>query len=163
MKQPRITKKKVLSYLLTAGVVVLFYIIFYTPTLKLPVKWASFWGGIEAEPSYIPFNYKESYMTNTSCGKGCDKVKFHYISTNTTLVVTATNDVSWNDDPKWNKKYKIKGTKYFYQEKNGKQYLDWEVTKEKLELEIEYKGVNKLAKSEVVKIANSIKADGNSY
>jgi hypothetical protein len=99
-------------------------------------------------------------MTVTSCGKNCDKVKLHYISKNAELVITATDYVSWVDDPKWNKEHRIKGTKYFYQEKNDKQYLDWEEEKEELELTVEYQGENKLTKTEIVKIADSIKADG---
>lgn len=61
--------------------------------------------------------------------------------------------------PNWDKRKKIKGTKYYYQEKIGSQYLDWEDTKKELELEIEYKGEDKLAKSEIVKIASSIKLE----
>ena len=46
----------------------------------MPISWAGAWIGIEAEPSYIPFDYNKSYMTTTSCGKRCDKLKLHYIS-----------------------------------------------------------------------------------
>ncbi|WHY69605.1 hypothetical protein [Neobacillus sp. SuZ13] len=160
MENKRITKKKILKYLLTIGGVVLVYVIFYSPTLKMPISWSGAWVGIEAEPSYIPFEYSKSYMTTTSCGKRCDKLKLHYLSKKTELVITATDYVSWYDDPKWDKIHKIKGTKYFYQEKNGKQYLDWEEEKEELELTVEYKGEKKLAKSEIVKIANTIEAEG---
>ncbi|WP_144555970.1 hypothetical protein [Bacillus sp. X1(2014)] len=160
MEHLRITKKKVLKYFLIVSVVVLFVVIFYTPILKMPISWAGSWVGIEAEPGYIPFEYSKSYMTSSSCGKRCDKLKLHYISKKTELVVTATNNVSWYNDPKWDKKNRIKGTRYFYKEKNGKQYLDWEDEKEELELTVEYQGENKLAKSEIVKIANSIKAEG---
>lgn len=141
------------------GFAVLFIIIFYTPSIKMPISWANFMVGITAEPNYLPFEYSKSYMTVTRCGKNCETVKFHYNSTKAEIVVTADEEVSWYDDPKWDKKTKIKGTKYFYQEKNGKQHLYWEEAKEELELEIEYKGENKLSKSEIIKIANSIKAE----
>ncbi|KKI92772.1 hypothetical protein WQ54_07795 [Bacillus sp. SA1-12] len=160
MKHQRIIKGKVLRTLLIVGVFVLFFVMFYTPSLRMPISWAPFWVGIKAEPSYIPFEYSESYMTSTSCGKNCHKLKIHYLSTEAELVVTATDYVSWYDDPKWDKEALIKGTKYYYHEKNGKQYWYWEVEKEELELAIEYKSENELAKSEIVKIANSIKADG---
>lgn len=141
------------------GFAVLFIIIFYTPSIKMPISWANFMVGITAEPKYLPFEYSKSYMTVTRCGKNCETVKFHYISTKAEIVVTADEEVSWYDDPKWDKKTKIKETKYFYQEKNGKQHLYWEEAKEGLELEIKYKGENKLSKSEIIKIANSIKAE----
>lgn len=160
MEHLRITKKKVLKYLLIVSAVVLFFVIFYTPILKMPISWAGSWVGIEAEPGYIPIEYSKSYMTTSSCGKRCDKLKLHYISKKAELVITATDYVSWYNDPKWDKKNRIKGTKYFYKEKNGKQYIDWEEEKEELELTVEYQGENKLAKSEIVKIANSIKAEG---
>ena len=73
----RITKKKVLKYLLIVSAVVLFFVIFYTPILKMPISWAGSWVGIEAEPGYIPIEYSKSYMTTSSCGKRCDKLKLH--------------------------------------------------------------------------------------
>lgn len=156
MEQKQITKKKLLSYLLTGGIFILLFLIFTTPILKMPVGWADFLGLVKAEPSYFPFEYKKRYMTATSCGRYCQTVEYHYTATKTELVVTATEKVSWYDDPKWDKDTKIKGTKYYYQDKNQKQYLYWKEEKEELELEIEYKGENKLTKSEIVKIANSV-------
>lgn len=156
MEQKKITKKKLLSYLMTGGIVVLLIIIFNTSFLRMPVGWADFLGLVKAEPSYFPFEYKKRYMTATSCGRYCQTVEYHYTATKTELVVTATEKVSWYDDPKWDKDTKIKGTKYYYQDKNQKQYLYWKEEKEELELEIEYKGENKLIKSEIVKIANSV-------
>jgi hypothetical protein len=159
LDRKRIMKKKVLKYLLIIGLAVLYFIIIYTPSIKMPISWANFVVGITAEPSFIPFDYSKSYMTATRCGRNCNTVKFHYNSTKAEIVVTADEDVSWYNDPKWDKKTKIKGTKYYYREKNGRQHLYWEESKEALELEVEYKGENKLSKSEIVKIANSIKAE----
>ncbi|WHY69664.1 hypothetical protein [Neobacillus sp. SuZ13] len=104
MENQRITNKKVLKYLLIVVAAVLVYVIFYSPTLKMPISWAGAWVAIEAEPSYIPFEYSKSYMTTTSCGKRCDKLKLHYLSKKAELVITATDYVSWYDDPKWDKK-----------------------------------------------------------
>jgi hypothetical protein len=157
LEQKKITKKKLLSYLISGGIFVLLFLIFTTPILKMPVSWAGFLGLIKAEPSYFPFEYNKSYMTANSCGRNCQTVKYHYTATKTELVVTATEKVSWYNDPKWEKETKIKGTKYHYQDKNQKQYLYWKEEKEELELEIEYKGENKLTKSEIVKIASSVK------
>lgn len=159
MNRKRITKKKVLKYLLIIGLAIVYFIIFYTPSIKMPVSWDNFVVGITAEPNYIPFDYSTSYLTATRCGRNCNTVKFHYNSTKAEIVVTADEEVSWYNNPKWDKKTKIKGTKYYYREKNGRQHLYWEESKEELELEIEYKGENKLSKSEIVKIANSIKAE----
>jgi hypothetical protein len=152
-------QEKVLKYLLIGVSAVLFIIIFYTPTLKMPISWAGFLGIIKAEPSYYPFETNKSYMTVTSCGKNCQTANYHYISAKSELVVTITQHVSWYNDPKWDKRKKIKGTKYFYQEKSGSQYLYWEDTTKELELKIEFKGKDKLAKSEIVKIASSIKLE----
>ena len=159
LDRKRMTKKKVLKYLLIIGLAVLYFIIFYTPSFKMPISWANLVVGISVEPNYIPFEYSKSYMTATGCGRNCHTAKFHYISTKAEMVITADEEVSWYNDPKWDKKTKIKGTKYYYREKNGRQHLYWEEEKEELELEIEYKGENKLSKSEIVKIANSIKAE----
>ncbi|MBM7691141.1 hypothetical protein JOC77_000546 [Peribacillus deserti] len=153
----QITKKKLLRYLLTGGIFVLLFLIFTTPILKMPVSWADFLGLIKTEPSYIPFEYNKSYMAATSCGRNCQTVEYHYTVTKTELVVTATEKVSWYNDPKWDKETKIKGTKYYYQDKNQRQYLYWKEDKQEIELEIEYKGENKLTKSEIVRIANSVK------
>jgi hypothetical protein len=152
-------KKKVLKYLLIGVCVLLTIIFFYTPAIKMPISWAGFLGIIKAEPSYYPFETYKSYMTVTSCGKNCQTANYHYLSTKAELVVTATQHVSWYNDPKWDKRTKIKGTNYYYQENSHTQYLYWRDTKKDLELEIQYKGKDELAKSEIVKIASSIKPE----
>jgi hypothetical protein len=155
----RITKKRVVKYLVIIGFVLLYYIIFYTPSFKMPISWANPVSGITVEANYLPFDVKKSYFTPLSCGRNCNTAKFHYISTKAEIIITADEEVSWYNEPKWDNKTKIKGTKYYFQEKSGRQHLYWKEPKEELELEIEYKGENELSKSEIVKIANSIKAE----
>ncbi|MDR7071650.1 hypothetical protein [Fictibacillus barbaricus] len=159
MKHKRMTEKKVLKYFLVLGVF-LYLLTFLTPVIHLPIGWSNVFVGIQAEPSYLPFKYEKSYMTSRSCGKSCEKLKLHYEAPDTELLILATDYVSWYDDPKWDKRTKIKGTKYFYREKNKKQYLYWKEEKEELELGIEYKGENSLPQSEMVKIADSITPEG---
>lgn len=125
----------------------------------MPISWASPVAGITVEANYLPFDYSKSYFTPISCGRNCNTAKFHYIATKAEIIITADEEVSWYNDPKWDKKTKIKGTKYYYREKNGRQHLYWMEPNEELELEIEYKGEKKLSKSEIVKIASSIKAE----
>ncbi|WP_223596670.1 hypothetical protein [Neobacillus bataviensis] len=116
--------------------------------------------GIKAEPRYIPIDYQESYATIKSCGKRCDILNIIYDGSNERLVVTATNYVSWYDDPKWDKNTNIPRTNYYYQNKNGKQLLFWKDEEEELELGLEYSGEKSLPKKELIKIARSIKAEG---
>ena len=151
-----------MKYLLICGVS-LYLLTFLTPVIHLPISWSNVLVGIQAEPGYLPFKYEKSYMTSRSCGKNCEKLKLHYEAPDTELLILASDYVSQYDVPKWDKKTKIKETKYFYREKNKKQYLYWKEEKEELELAIEYKGKKRQSKSEMVKIADSIRADGRQF
>ncbi|MFX3623458.1 MAG: DUF4367 domain-containing protein [Ectobacillus sp.] len=50
----------------------------------------------------------------------------------------------------------IYSTNYYYQNKDAKQLLFWREEKEKLELELEYTGIKRLSKEELIKIAKSV-------
>jgi hypothetical protein len=102
------------------------------------VGWTNMIVGIEAEPTYVPIDYQKSYATIRTCGRRCEVVNLIYQGSNEKLVVIATDYVSWADDPKWDKNKLIPGTDYFYQNKKGKQKLNWKNEKEELELGLEY-------------------------
>lgn len=152
--------KKYWKFLLIGVCVLLYLLFFHTNLIRYPVGWTNMIVGIEAEPTYIPIDYQKSYATIRSCGKRCEIVRLIYKGSNEKLVVIATNYVSWADDPKWDKNIIVPGTNYYYQNKNGKQLLNWKDEKEELELGLEYTGERSLPKEEFIKIANSIKAEG---
>ncbi|WP_163102405.1 hypothetical protein [Peribacillus alkalitolerans] len=152
--------KKWWKFLLIGVGALLFWIVFYSNLIRYPVGMTNLIVGIEAEPTYIPFEYQNSYATIRSCGKRCDILNLNYLGTNKKLVIIATDYVSWADDPKWDKNKKIPRTDYYYQNKNGKQQLNWKDNKEELELGIEFTGEMSLPKEELIKLANSIKVEG---
>ena len=77
---------------------------------------------------------------------------------NVDIVITATNHVSWGDDPKWNKDTLLTDTNYYYQNKDAKQLLFWK--QEEIELELEYSG-KEIPIDELIKIADSVTVKRN--
>ncbi|WP_078410507.1 hypothetical protein [Priestia abyssalis] len=151
--------KKLWKLLLLGGLILLTVLFFNTHFIKFPVNWAQNLVNMRVETNYIPIKYKNSYATIRNCGRNCSYIKVFYKGSKESLVITATNHVSWADDPRWNRNTIIPGTKYYYQKKGEKQLLFWREEKEGLELRLEYIGEEKLPKKELVQIADSVKAE----
>lgn len=152
--------KKLWKYLLIGMGGLLIWIVFYSELIKYPVRLTDMIVGLKAKANYIPFEYKESYATIRSCGNRCDILNVVYDGSKEKLVVTATDYVSWADDPKWDKNKLIPKSNYYYHINNEKQLLYWRDEKEELELGLQYTGERTLRKKEFIKIANSIKVEG---
>ncbi|WP_153122434.1 DUF4367 domain-containing protein [Peribacillus tepidiphilus] len=146
--------KKLLIYISLGGIILLTVLIFNTYSIKFPVNWAQKLVNIKVETEYIPIQYENNYATIRNCGRNCAFIKVFYEGSKERIVITATNYVSWGDDPKWDKDTILPGTSYYYQNRDGKQLLFWR--QEELELELEYSG-KKIPKEELIKIADSVK------
>ncbi|MFE8700018.1 hypothetical protein ACFYKX_05195 [Cytobacillus sp. FJAT-54145] len=150
----KITKNKFVKYILTGIGLVVLYLAIYTPIIRMPLSWSEELMNIKTSQLYIPFSYNKSYMTNESCGRNCSILRMHFMQRNQSLVITISDEVSWEDDPMWRREYQLSGTHYYYREEQNHQFLYW---KDHLrEMQIDYQGINALSKEELIKIASSI-------
>lgn len=150
--------KKLLIYISLGGIILLSVLIFNTYSIKFPVNLAQKLVNIKVETEYIPIKYEKSYATIRNCGRNCDFIKVFYEDSKELIVITATNHVSWGDDPKWNKDTLLTDTNYYYQNKDAKQLLFWK--QEEIELELEYSG-KEIPIDELIKIADSVTVKRN--
>lgn len=148
-------KKNLIKYGLLALAALAYFIIFEWNIIKYPMGWSMLWNGYKPDPD-IPFSYSSSYFTTESCGKNCSTDRFFYENSSEKVIITYSDYVSWADDPKWDEKTKLKGTRYYYRVKNGVQHLYWENEKRDQEMEIAYYGNHLLPERALIKMAESV-------
>lgn len=150
----KILKNKLVKYIFIGIGLVVLYVVIYTPIIRMPLSWSEELMNIRTSQLHVPFSYNKSYMTNESCGRNCSILRMHFMQNDQSLMITISDEVSWEDDPKWRKEYQLSGTQYYYREEQNNQILYW---KDHLrEMQIDYQSINELSKDELMKIASSI-------
>ena len=151
--EKRLTKTDKKRKLLTSLIVgfILLGTIFHF--IKLPVNMGSWFVPFKVEtPTYIPIDIESAFAKVV----GIDRVKIIYEGPRGSVTVWATSKIGWNNVSSWDERITLAdGTPAYYNETDNIQMISWRL--DKIEYAIDFKGKQPLSKTELTKIASSIK------